>query len=100
MEEDCLKKESKTALCLAKENLACHKQLKKQKKFFKSKGKEMLCCSLKTLDKLEEAKEKEKQEKEKHATKAATTLFVPTSNLFLTSNPFAKLKVPLLLPKV
>jgi hypothetical protein len=60
----------------------------------------MVCCSLRTLDKLEEAKEKEKQEEEKHATKAAATLFAPSSNLFLMSNPFAKLKVPLLPPKV
>jgi hypothetical protein len=60
----------------------------------------MLCHSLKTLDKLEEAKEREKQEEEKRAAKAAATLFVLASDLLLTSNPFAKLKVPLLLPKV
>jgi hypothetical protein len=61
----------------------------------------MLCCSLKTLDKLEEAKEREKQEeKEKRVAKAATTLFVPTNDLLLTPNPFAKLKVPLLPPEV
>jgi hypothetical protein len=60
----------------------------------------MLCYGLKTLDKLEEAKEREKQEEEKHATKTTITLFVLTSNLLLTSNPFAKLKVPLLPPKV
>jgi hypothetical protein len=60
----------------------------------------MLCCSLKTLDKLEEAKEREKQEEEKHVAKATATLLVPTSDLLLTSNPFAKLEVPLLPPKV
>jgi hypothetical protein len=60
----------------------------------------MLCYSLKTLDKLEKAKERERQEEEKHAAKAATTLFVLTNNLFLMSNPFARLKVPLLPPKV
>jgi hypothetical protein len=60
----------------------------------------MVCCSLRTLDKLKEAKEKEKQEEEKRTAKATITLFVLTSNLFLTSNPFAKLKVSLLLLKV
>jgi hypothetical protein len=60
----------------------------------------MLCHSLKTLDKLEKAKEREKQEEEKHVAKVTTTLFVPTSDLLLMSNPFAKLKVPLLPPKV
>jgi hypothetical protein len=60
----------------------------------------MLYYSLKTLDKLEEAKEREKQEEEKRVAKATTTLFVLTNNLFLMSNPFAKLKVPLLPPKV
>jgi hypothetical protein len=59
----------------------------------------MLCYSLKTLDKLEEAKEREKQKEEKHVAKA-TTLFVLITDFFLTSNPFAKLKVPLLPPKV
>jgi hypothetical protein len=100
MEEDCLKRESETALCLAKENLSCHKQFKRQKKFLKSKGKEMLCCRLRTLDKLEEAEEREKQEEEKRAAKAAATLFVLANDLFLMSNPFARLKVPLLPPKV
>jgi hypothetical protein len=60
----------------------------------------MLCYSLKTLDKLEEAKEREKQEEEKRAAKATAILFVSFSNLLLLSNPFAKLKVPLLPPKV
>jgi hypothetical protein len=60
----------------------------------------MLCYSLKTLDKLEEAKEREKQEEEKHAAKATATSFVLTNDPLLTSNPFARLKVPLLPPKV
>jgi hypothetical protein len=81
-------------------NIVCLERLKKQKRFLKSKGKDMLCHGLKTLNKLEEAKEREKQKEEKHATKVAATLFVPTSNLLLMSNPFAKLKVPLLPPKV
>jgi hypothetical protein len=60
----------------------------------------MLCYSLKTLDKLKETKEREKQKERKHVAKATVTLLVLISNLFLTSNPFAKLKVPLLPPKV
>jgi hypothetical protein len=60
----------------------------------------MLCCSLKTLDKLEEAKEREKQEEGKRVTKATATLFALTTNFLLTSNPFARLKVPLLPPRV
>jgi hypothetical protein len=74
MEKDCLKQESKTALCLAKEHLACHKRLKKQKKFLKSKGKDMFCHKLKTLNKLKEAEAKEKQiEEERVAAKATAT---------------------------
>jgi hypothetical protein len=61
----------------------------------------MLCRSLKTLDELEEAEEREKQEEEKRVAKAtAVTSFVLTSNLLLTSNPLARLEVPLLPPKV
>jgi hypothetical protein len=81
-------------------NMVCLERLEKQKRFLTSKGRDMLCYSLKTLDKLEEAKEREKQEEEKRAAKAATTLFVLTNNLLLTSDPFARLKVPLLPPKV
>jgi len=48
------------------------KRLERQKKFLKSKGKDMVCCSLKTLNKLEEAEEKERQiEMERAAAKAA-----------------------------
>ena len=60
METDCLKQESEAALQAICKNSACLKRLKKQKKFLKSKGKDMLCHSLKTLNKLEEAEEKEK----------------------------------------
>jgi hypothetical protein len=54
------------------------------------------------LNKLEEAKgrEKQKEEERRHATKIIVTLSVLTTNFFLTSNPFAKLKVPLLPSKV
>jgi hypothetical protein len=82
------------------ENIVCLKRLKKQKRFLKSKGKDMLCCGLKTLDKLEEAEEREKQEEEKHTAKATATLFVSTSDFLLTSNSLARLKMPLLPPKV
>jgi hypothetical protein len=60
LEEDCLERESEVALRLAKENLACYKQLEKQKKFLKSKRKDMLRHSLKMLDKLEEVEERER----------------------------------------
>jgi hypothetical protein len=99
-EEERLKQESKAAIRVVCKNMVCLKRLEKQKRFLKSKGKDMLCYGLRTLDKLEEAKEKEKQVKEKRAAKAAATLFALTSNLLLTSNPFAKLEVPLLPPKV
>jgi hypothetical protein len=60
----------------------------------------MVCRGLRTLDKLEEAKERERQKEEKRTAKATATLFVLINALPLTSNPFAKLKLPLLLPKV
>jgi hypothetical protein len=98
IEEDCLKHKSETALHLAKENLAYHKRLEKQKKFLKSKGKEMLCRGLKTLDKLKEVEEKERQTDSKHvAAKAAATAYALA---LLKPDPFAKVKIPLLLPKV
>ena len=81
-------------MCAVYKNIACLERLKKQKKFLKSKGKDMVCYSLKTLNKLEKAKEKEKQIKEKHAANKAT------ANLFYAlvpkANPFAKIKIPLL----
>ena len=53
-------------------NMSYLKRLERQKKFLKSKGKDMVCCSLKTLNKLEEAEEKERQiEMERAAAKAA-----------------------------
>ena len=58
----------------------------------------MVCYSLKTLNKLEEVKEKERQiEKECAANKAATNLFYA---LALKADPFAKIKIPLLSLKV
>jgi hypothetical protein len=56
---------------------------------------------LKILDKLEKAKEKEKQIKTKHiATKAATKLSNTLALLLTKANPFAKIKVLLLFLKV
>jgi len=48
------------------------KCLKRQQEFLKSKGKDMVCYNLKTLNKLEEVKERERQIKTKHAAIKAT----------------------------
>jgi hypothetical protein len=56
---------------------------------------------LKILDKLKEAKEREKQIKTKHATTKAAVMLSNTLVLLLTkANPFASVKVPLLSLKV
>jgi hypothetical protein len=58
----------------------------------------MVCCSLKTLDKLEEVEERERQmELERAAAKAAATTHALASS---KSDPFAKIKIPLLFSKV
>jgi hypothetical protein len=58
----------------------------------------MVCCSLKTLDKLEEVEEKEKQiEKERATNKAAATAYALA---LLESDPFAKIEISLLFLKV
>ena len=58
----------------------------------------MVCYNLKTLDKLKEVKEREKQIKtERAATKAAVT---QVHSQAATANPFAKIKILLLPPKV
>jgi hypothetical protein len=67
----------------------------------KSKGKDIVRYSLKTIDKLNKVKEKEKQIKFKHT--AAETAAMPSNTLALSTtktNPFAKLKVLLLPPRV
>jgi hypothetical protein len=58
----------------------------------------MVCRGLKTLDKLEEAEEKEKHvEEERAAGKAAATAYA----LALSKpDPFAKIEIPLLFLKV
>jgi hypothetical protein len=58
----------------------------------------MVCQGLKTLNKLEEAEEKEKQiEVERIATKAAATTYTSAPS---KPDPFAKIKIPLLFLKV
>ena len=98
MEEDRLERESETALRLAEENLARHKRLEKQKKFLKSKGKEMLRRGLKTLDELEEVEERERQmETERAAAEAAATQIHGQA---AAADPFAGIEIPLLPPEV
>jgi len=54
----------------------------------------MVCCSLKTLNKLEEVKEKERQIELEHvAVKAATT---QVHGQAAVADPFARIKIPLL----
>jgi CO dehydrogenase/acetyl-CoA synthase beta subunit len=78
-------------------NMACLERLKKQKKFLKSKGKDIVCCGLKTLDKLEEAEEKERQIETECAAIKATAMPSNVLALLLTkANSFAGVKVPLL----
>jgi hypothetical protein len=97
LETNCLEQESKATMHAVCKNIACLKRLKKQKKFLKSKGKDIVCYSLKTLDKLEKAKEKERQIETKHVTaKAAITLSNALVLLLTKANPFASVKVPLL----
>jgi PHD/YefM family antitoxin component YafN of YafNO toxin-antitoxin module len=97
LETDCLEQESEAAMRAVCENMARLKRLEKQKKFLKSKGKDMVCCGLKTLDELEEAEEKERQiETERATAKAAAT---PSNVLALSlteANPFVGVEVPLL----
>jgi hypothetical protein len=82
-------------------NIACLKRFKKQKKFLKSKGKDIVCCSLKTLNKLKEIKEKERQIETEHVTaKAAAMLSNVLALSLIKANPFASVKVPLLPPEV
>jgi hypothetical protein len=61
----------------------------------------MVRYSLKTLNKLEEAKEKERQIETKHMTAKAAAMPSNVLVLLLTKvNPFASIKVPLLPPEV
>jgi hypothetical protein len=63
----------------------------------------MVCCRLRTIDKLNKVKEKEKQTKLEQAAVAAMLSSSPRPNALAPrakSDPFASLKVLLLLPKV
>jgi hypothetical protein len=78
-------------------------RLKKQERFLKSKGKDMVRRGLKTMDKLDEAKEKEKQMESEQAASAA----MPSNNPTLCAlalgakiDPFVGLEVLLLPPRV
>jgi hypothetical protein len=103
LETDCLKQESKAAMRAVCKNITCLKRLKKQKKFLKSKGKDMVRYGLKMLDKLEEAEEKERQIELERVVIAATVR--PSSAYVLAlpvteTNPFAGLEALSLPPKV
>jgi hypothetical protein len=90
-----------TAYYTTAKNIACLKRFKKQKKFLKSKGKDIVCYSLKTLDKLKEAKEKKRQIETKHIAVKATAMPSDVLALLLTkANPFVSIKVLLLLLEV
>jgi uncharacterized membrane protein (DUF2068 family) len=81
--------------------MACVKRLKKQKNFLKSKGKDIVCYSLRMLDKLKEAKEKERQMEIEHVTAKAAAMPSNALALLLTkANPFIGIKVLLLLLEV
>jgi hypothetical protein len=63
----------------------------------------MVRCGLKTMDKLNEVEEKERQMESKQAATAAMLSNNPRLGALaprVKNNPFASLKVPLLLPKV
>jgi hypothetical protein len=61
----------------------------------------MVCYSLKTLNKLKEAEEKERQMETKHATTKAAAMLSNILALSLTKvNPFVSVEIPLLLPEV
>jgi hypothetical protein len=54
--------------------MSCIKRFERQQEFLKSKGKDIVCHSLKTLNELEEVEERERQiETERAAVKATAT---------------------------
>ena len=79
-------KERKVAICAIEENIAYVCCLERQQKFLKSKAKDMLCCSLKTIDKLDTAKEKERKEREQVASSKNLALFNNFVNFSFNSN--------------
>jgi hypothetical protein len=63
----------------------------------------MVCCSLKTIDKLDKIEEREKQIEPRRAATAAMLSNSPRFGALVPgakTNPFASLEVPLLPPKV
>jgi hypothetical protein len=79
------------------------RRLEKQQSFLKSKGKDMVCRGLKTMDKLDEAEDKERQIGLRQAATATMPSNSPTPCalvLGVETNPFASLEVLLLPPKV
>jgi hypothetical protein len=90
-------------MCAVCENIAYLERLEKQKLFLKSKGKDMVCCRLRTINKLNKAEEKEKQTELEQAATAAMPSSNPRPNalaLRAKNDPFTNLEVLLLLPKV
>jgi CO dehydrogenase/acetyl-CoA synthase beta subunit len=81
-------------------NMACLERLKKQKKFLKSKGKDMVRCGLKTMDELEEAEEKERLKRETAAMLSNQVAATSAPTLRAEFDLFAGLKVLLLPPRV
>jgi DNA modification methylase len=85
------------------ESALCICCLKKQERFLKSKGKDIVCCSLKTLNELEEAEEKERQTETE---RAATVVTAKPSSAYVLAllvtetDPFTELKALSLSPKV
>jgi hypothetical protein len=110
LETDCLEREMESAFAVlrsaqqtALESAARIERLKKQERFLKSKGKDMVRRRLKTMDKLNEVKEKEKQREAKQTAQAVMLSSGPRPDALAPrakSNPFASLGVPLLLPEV
>jgi hypothetical protein len=77
-------------------------QLKRQERFLKSKGKDIVCRSLKTLNKLKKTEEKERQTETEHVATTATARLSSAYVLALSvteTNPFVRLKALLLFPK-
>jgi hypothetical protein len=101
--EGRLEREREAALLFAKQSISCARRLEKQMKFLKSKGKDIVRCGLKTMDKLDEAEEKEKQIESEQAATAAMLSNSPIPCApapGVETDPFIGLKVLLLPPKV
>jgi hypothetical protein len=105
LETNCLEHEKEVAFAQleaaqrsALESAARIRRLKKQEKFLKSKGKDMVRRGLKTLDELEEVEEKERQMETERATVEAAATQV--HGQAVAANPFAGIEILLLPPEV